>query len=185
MQQPLIWIDLEMTGLDVEHDAILEIAVIVTDGNLENAIEGPDLIIGTTEAELKAMDPIVQNMHLRSGLWDKSMKSSLTVGEAERQVLAFVQEHVPEPGIAPLAGNSIHTDRGFLAKNMPALTAHLHYRIVDVSTLKELARRWMPDRLADAPVKQAGHRALADVRESIEELKYYRTALLRDPQLPQ
>lgn len=185
MEQPLIWIDLEMTGLDVEHDIILEIAVIITDGNLENAVEGPDLIIGANETQLAAMDPIVQNMHQRSGLWAQSLESTLTVGEAERQVLTFVRKHIPEAGIAPLAGNSIHTDRGFLAKSMPALTEHLHYRIVDVSTLKELARRWMPDRLAKAPAKQAGHRALADIRESIEELKYYRTALLQQPQVPQ
>jgi oligoribonuclease len=185
MEQPLVWIDLEMTGLDVERDAILEIAVIITDGNLENAIEGPDLVVAASQSQLDGMVPVVKHMHAKSGLSERALAATLTVKEAEQQVLAFVKHHVPEPGVAPLAGNSIHTDRSFLVKHMPKLIDHLHYRIVDVSTIKELARRWMPERLTDAPEKGGGHRALVDIQESIEELRYYRTALFQEPQLPQ
>lgn len=185
MKQPLVWIDLEMTGLDVENDVILEIAVIVTDGQLTKAIEGPELVIGASPEQLNAMVPVVRKMHKKSGLTERVLNSDLTVRQAERQVLSFVKKHAPERGTAPLAGNSIHTDRAFLVKHMPRLVKHLHYRIVDVSTIKELTRRWMPDRLENAPEKDTGHRALADIRESIKELEYYRTAVFQEPQLPQ
>ena len=185
MKQPLVWIDLEMTGLDVDKDVILEIAVIVTDGQLTKAIEGPELIIGASPEQLDRMVPVVKKMHKKSGLTERVLNSDVTVRQAERQVLSFVKKHVPEKGIAPLAGNSIHTDRAFLVKHMPRLVNHLHYRIVDVSTIKELTRRWMPDRLEEAPEKDTGHRALADIRESIKELEYYRTAVFQAPQLPQ
>ena len=185
MKQPLVWIDLEMTGLDVDKDVILEIAVIVTDGHLTEAIEGPELVIGASPEQLDRMVPVVKKMHKKSGLTERALTSDLTVRQAERQVLSFVKKHVPERGMAPLAGNSIHTDRAFLVKYMPRLVNHLHYRIVDVSTIKELTRRWMPDRLEKAPAKDTGHRALADIRESIKELEYYRTAVFQEPQLPQ
>lgn len=185
MKQPLVWIDLEMTGLDVDKDVILEIAVIVTDGQLTKAIEGPELVVGASPEQLAGMVPVVKKMHKKSGLTERVLNSDVTVRQAERQVLSFVKKHVPEKGIAPLAGNSIHTDRAFLVKHMPRLVSHLHYRIVDVSTIKELTRRWMPDRLEEAPEKDTGHRALADIRESIKELEYYRTAVFQEPQLPQ
>lgn len=185
MKQPLVWIDLEMTGLDVDNDVILEIAVIITDGQLAAAVEGPELVISATSEQLKHMVPVVKKMHNKSGLTERVLGSNLTTRQAERQVLSFIKKHVPERGIAPLAGNSIHTDRAFLVKHMPKLVGHLHYRIVDVSTVKELARRWMPEQLENAPEKDGGHRALADIRESIKELEYYRTAVFQGTQLPQ
>jgi len=185
MKQPLVWIDLEMTGLDLDKDVILEIAVIVTDGQLTEAIEGPELVIGASQEQLDMMVPVVKKMHKKSGLTERVLNSEMTVRQAERQILSFVKKHVPEKGLAPLAGNSIHTDRAFLVRHMPRLVNHLHYRIVDVSTIKELTRRWMPDRLDTAPEKDTGHRALADIRESIKELEYYRTAVFQVPQLPQ
>ncbi|MBA2530246.1 MAG: oligoribonuclease [Euzebyales bacterium] len=179
MEQPLVWLDLEMTGLDAEREHIVEIAVIVTDGELAEMREGPDLVVTASEDVLDAMDPIVVRMHADSGLTEEIRAATLTVTQAEAQVLEFVRRHVPEPRTAPLAGNSIHADRAFLRRHMPSLEAHLHYRNVDVSTLKELARRWYPQALAEAPVKGGGHRALADIRESIEELRYYRRTLFR------
>ena len=179
MDLPLAWIDLEMTGLDPESHVIVEIAVIITDGSLDEIIEGPDLVLRADETELDKMAPVVREMHEGSGLTEAIRKSAISVGEAERLVLEFVREYLPEPGQAPLAGNSVHADRAFLRKHMPALEAWFHYRNVDVSTVKELARRWYPEVLEKAPVKGGGHRALADIRESIEELKYFRETVFR------
>jgi oligoribonuclease len=182
MNAPLVWADLEMTGLDPEHDVILEIAVIVTDGSLEQVIEGPDLVVHQPEEALAAMAPVVAEMHRRSGLDQAVRASTVTLDDAAAQILAFVREHVPEAGAAPLAGNSVGADRMFIRRFLPDLDAHLHYRLVDVSTVKELARRWNPAVLAGAPTKAGGHRALADIRESIAELRYYRDALFRGPE---
>lgn len=179
MDNPLVWVDLEMTGLDPERDVILEVAVIVTDGGLEVVAEGPDLVVAQPPEALGAMAPYVQRMHAASGLDVAVRESSVTLADAEQQVLAFLREHLPTPGTAPLAGNSISTDRAFLRRFMPTLESHLHYRNVDVTTVKELARRWYPDAKAAAPSKGSGHRALADIRESIAELRYYRSAIFR------
>lgn len=184
LQQPLVWVDLEMTGLDPERDRIVEVAVIVTDGQLERLVEGPDLVIGASEESLGGMDPFVVQMHAGSGLTALIRESNLTVEQAEEQVLAFVRQHVPERRTAPLAGNSVHADRAFMRRYMPALEDYVHYRNVDVSTVKELVRRWYPDALEGAPRKTGGHRALADIRESIDELRYFRRSVFRDPPQP-
>ena len=180
LQQPLVWIDLEMTGLDVATETIVEVAVIVTDGSLEQIIEGPDLVVSAPEDVLARMHPRVVEMHRSSGLIDEIRASELTLADAEDQVLAFLRGHVGRDVDAPLAGNSVHADRMFLRAYMPALEAFVHYRNVDVSTIKELARRWYPQVFAKAPAKRAGHRALADIRESIAELRYYRETLFRE-----
>ena len=177
---PLVWVDLEMTGLDPDTDRILEIAVIITDGDLEHIIEGPDLVVDCPETALSRMDTVVRQMHSASGLTEMVRASTLTVGEAEAQVMAFLREHVPEAGVAPLAGNSVHADRAFLRRYMPAIEAYVHYRNVDVSTIKELARRWHPEALLRAPRKGGGHRALADIRESIDEMRYWRAAVFKE-----
>ena len=179
LTSPLVWVDLEMTGLDQDRDLIVEIAVIVTDGALERIEEGPDLVINAPDDVLAAMDDVVVQMHGGSGLTDKVRASTLTVREAEQQVMEFVACHVPGPRTAPLAGNSVHADRAFMRKYMPELEAFVHYRNVDVSTLKELARRWYPEALEAAPKKTGGHRALADIRESIEEMRYWRSAIFK------
>jgi len=179
MQQPLVWVDLEMTGLDPERHHILEIAVIVTDGALEREQEGPDLVVTAPAGALEAMDPVVVRMHEASGLIGEIRAATLTVGQAESQVLRFLTEHVPDSRSAPLAGNSVHADRAFLRRHMPELEAYVHYRNVDVSTIKELARRWYPEAFEDAPAKDDGHRALADIRASIQELRYYRRSVFR------
>ena len=166
-----------MTGLDPATEVIVEIAVIVTDGELQQQVEGPELIIGAPDAVLDAMHPVVVKMHRKSGLTDAVRASDTTVAEAEQQVLEFVRSYVPEAGTAPLAGNSIHADRAFLQAYMPELEAHCHYRNFDVSTVKEIARRWYPQAKDDAPRKGGGHRALADIQESIDELRYYRKAI--------
>jgi oligoribonuclease len=181
MDQPLVWIDLEMTGLDPDNDVILEIACIVTDGSLDETHDGPNLVLYATENQLAGMLPIVVEMHTKSGLINDVPKSTITAAQAERLVLEFVAQHVPELGSAPLAGNSVHADRAFLRKYMPALDDYLHYRIVDVSTIKELARRWYPEAANQSPKKRGGHRALADIRESIEELRYFRAAVFQPP----
>jgi oligoribonuclease len=180
MDQPLVWIDLEMTGLDPDVDAIVEIATIVTDGQLERMEYGPDLLVAPPAAALAQMDEVVRTMHGRSGLLDALQHEDRTVEQAEAETLAFVRAHVPEPAIAPLAGNSVHADRMFLRRYMPTLEAHLHYRNVDVSTLKELARRWRPHVFDQAPEKSDRHRALDDITESIEELRFYRRAFFGD-----
>lgn len=169
--------DLEMTGLDPVHDKIVEIATIITDDDLTVIAEGPDLVIQTSEEALDKMDEVVLNMHTRSGLLDAIRASTVTHDEARRQTLDFLKQHISEPRTVPLCGNSIGTDRSFLTLAMPEIDAFLHYRNVDVSTVKELARRWFPDALKKAPRKAGGHRALDDIRESIEELRYYRTAV--------
>jgi oligoribonuclease len=170
----LVWIDCEMTGLDSATDLLLEVACLVTDAELNVVGDGVDLVVAAPEAALEAMVPVVEEMHRVSGLTEAVRASTLTVEEAERQVLAYVREYVPETRRAPLCGNSIATDRTFLARYMPNLDGHLHYRMIDVSSVKELARRWYPRAYYAAPVKRGGHRALADIRESIEELRYYR-----------
>lgn len=179
LAQPLVWVDLEMTGLDPERDVVVEIATVVTDGSLEHVVEGPDLVIAAPEEALAGMEQVVRTMHTRSGLLDAVRTSETSVAVAERATLEFVKRHVPQARVAPLAGNSVHADRMFLRRYMPELEAWLHYRNVDVSTLKELARRWRPEVLEQAPVKGGGHRALADIRESLDELRYYRRAMLR------
>jgi oligoribonuclease len=183
-EQPLVWIDLEMTGLDPDRHVIVEIAVIVTDGSLTELHEGPDLVIGATDEDLAAMDEVVVAMHTTSGLLDEIKEATLTVAEAEDQVMDWLLPLVPDVRRAPLAGNSVHADRAFLRRYMPRLHDHLHYRNVDVSTIKELGRRWHPDALNGAPGKGGGHRALADIRESIDELSHYRSALFVEDARP-
>jgi oligoribonuclease len=178
----LVWIDCEMTGLDLENDVLIEIAALVTDGDLNVLGEGVDVVIHADDAALNAMIDIVQRMHEKSGLTDAVRTSTVTLEQAEKLVLDYVRRYVPEPRIAPLAGNSIATDRAFIAKHMPALDAHLHYRMVDVSSIKELCRRWYPRIFFAKPDKGLAHRALADIRESLRELEYYRrTAFVAQP----
>jgi oligoribonuclease len=172
----MVWIDCEMTGLDLVHDALVEIAVVVTDSELNVLGDGVDIVIKPPAEALVDMQSVVVDMHTASGLLDE-LDGGTTLADAEARVMAYVTEHVPEPRKAPLAGSSVYTDRGFLSRDMPALDAHLHYRLVDVSTIKELARRWYPRAYYNAPEKHGGHRALADILDSIEELKYYRAAL--------
>lgn len=176
MNDRLVWIDCEMTGLDLRHDALVEIAVLVTDSELNILSDGIDVIVKPPQEALAQMVPVVREMHTASGLLDE-LDSGLTLAEAEDLVLGYVRAHVPEPRKAPLAGNSVGTDRGFLARDMPALEGHLHYRIVDVSSIKELTRRWYPRVYFNSPNKSGNHRALADIQESIEELRYYRAAI--------
>lgn len=175
----LVWIDCEMTGLDAATDEIVEIAAIVTEADLTEIDAGITLVIKPSDEPLARMDAFVVNMHTESGLIDE-IPNGITLAEAEQLVLAYVQQHVPEPRKAPLAGSSVYVDRGFLAHWMPELDAHLHYRLIDVSTLKELAKRWFPRVYFNAPVKNGNHRALGDIRESIAELRYYRDALFVD-----
>lgn len=172
----MVWIDCEMTGLDQVKDALVEIAVVVTDSDLNVLGEGVDIVIKPPPESLVDMNQIVIDMHTASGLLDE-LDAGTTLADAEARVMAYVTEHVPEPRKAPLAGSSVYTDRGFLSRDMPVLDAHLHYRLVDVSTIKELARRWYPRAYYNAPEKHGGHRALADILDSIEELKFYREAL--------
>ncbi|GAB2767547.1 oligoribonuclease [Amycolatopsis magusensis] len=174
MNDRLVWIDCEMTGLDLAKDALIEIAALVTDAELNVLGEGLDLVIHADEEALANMPDVVREMHARSGLTEEVRRSAVTLEEAEQQVLDYVRAHVPEPGTAPLAGNSIATDRGFIVRDMPALDAHLHYRMVDVSSVKELVRRWYPRIYYAKPEKGLAHRALADIKESIGELDYYR-----------
>jgi len=173
----LIWIDCEMTGLDIDNDALIEVAVLVTDGELNVQGDGVDIIISTPDAKLDAMGDVVREMHAKSGLTDEVRASAVDMAEAERQAMAYITKYVPEAGKAPLAGNTIGTDRAFLARDMPMLERYAHYRNVDVSTIKELAKRWYPRTYYGAPAKQSHHRALADIRESIQELRYYRAAV--------
>jgi oligoribonuclease len=169
--------DLEMTGLDPARHAIIEIATLITDDDLNIAAEGPDLVVHQPDELLAQMDPVVVDMHTRSGLIDKVRASTLDLAEAGRQTLAFIKEWVPEARAVPLCGNSIGTDRRFLDVHLPEIEHHLHYRSVDVSSVKELVRRWYPELIASRPVKTNTHRALGDIRESIEELRFYRDAV--------
>lgn len=171
----LIWIDLEMTGLDPERDSILEIATVVTDAELEILAEGPEIAIYHPQAVLEAMDDWNRRQHRASGLWERVLASRVSLAEAEEQTLGFLAAWVPA-GVSPMCGNSICQDRRFLARLMPRLERYFHYRQIDVSTIKELARRWAPQVLSGFS-KNGGHRALADVRESIAELKYLRSRL--------
>ena len=172
-----MWIDCEMTGLDLRRDALIEVAAIVTDGELEPLDDGVEVIIKVADDVLDTMIPFVRDMHAKSGLTDRVRTSTVSLGEAETAVLEYIRGHVAEPKTAPLCGNSIATDRGFLARDMPSLDEHLHYRMIDVSSIKELAKRWYPRVYQSQPDKGLAHRALADVLESIQELQYYRQTL--------
>jgi oligoribonuclease len=175
----LVWMDLEMTGLDPARNTIVEIATLVTDDDLEIVAEGPDLVVHQPADVLAVMEPIVRDMHTRSGLLAAIEASTITLEDAGAQTLAFIKEHVAEARSVPLAGNSIGTDRRFLAAYLPEIEDWLHYRCIDVSTIKELARRWYPDAVASAPDKRGGHRALDDIRESVTELRHYRETVFR------
>ena len=177
MSDRLVWIDCEMTGLDLGTDLLIEVAALVTDSELNILGDGVDVVIGATAEQLERMPPVVREMHATSGLTDEVLASTVTVREAEELVLAYLREWIPEPKKAPLCGNSIGTDRGFLTRDMAELDAHLHYRMVDVSSVKELARRWYPRAYHNAPKKGGGHRALADILESVQELRYYRATV--------
>ena len=174
MADLLVWIDCEMTGLDLGKDALIEVAALVTGPDLNVLGEGIDLVIHADDAALDAMPEVVREMHEKSGLTEEVRRSTVTMAEAEAAVLAYIKEFVPNPRSAPLCGNSIATDRGFLARDMPTLDDFLHYRMIDVSSIKELARRWYPRVYFGQPQKGLAHRALADIRESIRELEYYR-----------
>jgi oligoribonuclease len=171
--------DLEMTGLDAERDAIVEIATLVTDDDLEIVAEGPDLVVHQEPDVLAVMDPFVVEMHTKSGLLPLITASQISLEEAGRRTLDFIKEHVPEPRTVPLCGNSIGTDRRFLVRYLPEIEEHLHYRSVDVSTIKELARRWYPDALKGAKEADGRHRALDDIRASVAELRHYREHVFR------
>jgi oligoribonuclease len=173
----LVWIDCEMTGLDLAGDKLIEVAVVVTDSQLNVLDPGLDVIIHAEDADLAGMADVVTEMHARSGLTEEVRASTVTLEEAAEQVLAYVKRFVPDRRTAPLCGNSIGTDRGFLARDMPELDDHLHYRMIDVSSIKELARRWFPRVYFAQPPKGLAHRALADILESIRELAYYRQTL--------
>lgn len=178
----LVWIDCEMTGLDLASDKLIEIAALVTDGDLNILGEGVDVVIHADDAALSSMIEVVADMHTRSGLIDEVRASAVDVATAEAMVLDYIRKHVKQPKTAPLAGNSIATDRGFIARDMPALDSYLHYRMVDVSSIKELCRRWYPRIYFGQPTKGLAHRALADIQESIRELQFYRrTAFVPPP----
>ena len=183
MTERLVWIDCEMTGLDLAADALIEVAALVTDFDLNVLGEGVDIVIKPSQESLEQMVPFVHDMHTTSGLIEE-LDAGTTLEEAEQQVLAYVREHCPEGSRPPLAGNTVATDRSFLARDMPTLEQFLHYRIVDVSSIKELSRRWFPRAYYNAPAKSGNHRALADIRESIEELRYYRDAVFVPPPGP-
>jgi len=177
---PLVWIDLEMTGLEVARHTIVEIAVLITDSELEIVDDGVDLVVHQPPAALAAMDDFVRKMHTRSGLLPAIEASTLSLDAAGVQVLEYLARHVPKPGTAPLCGNSIGVDRRFLDQYLPAVDQYLHYRSIDVSSFKELCRRWYPAAYKGRPDKAESHRALDDIRESIEEMRYYRSAMLRE-----
>ncbi len=172
-----MWIDCEMTGLDLGKDKLIEVAALVTDPELNVLGDGIDLVIHADDAALDAMPEVVRDMHAKSGLTEEVRRSAITMAEAEEAVLAYVRQFVPNPRTAPLCGNSIATDRGFLARDMPTLDSYLHYRMIDVSSIKELCRRWYPRVYFGQPSKGLAHRALADIRESIRELEYYRRSI--------
>jgi oligoribonuclease len=171
--------DLEMTGLDPRRHAIVEIATLITDDDLQVIAEGPDLVVATSPEALDRMDDVVRAMHTKSGLLDAVRQSSVSLEAAGRTTLDFLREHIAQPGSVPLCGNSIGMDRRFLAEWLPDVDRYLHYRSIDVSTVKELARRWYPDSYAHAPKKAGGHRALDDIKESVAELRYYRDTMFR------
>ncbi|EFQ83686.1 oligoribonuclease [Aeromicrobium marinum DSM 15272] len=179
MNDKLVWIDCEMTGLSLTHDALIEIAVLVTDFELEVLGPGIDLVVKPPQEALDQMNEVVTRMHTASGLITE-LDAGLTLQDAQAQVLDHVREYVKEPGKAPLAGNSVGTDRAFLARDMPELENWLHYRVIDVSSIKELSRHWFPRAYFAAPSKAGHHRALTDIAESIEELRYYRGTVFRE-----
>jgi oligoribonuclease len=172
----LVWIDCEMTGLDLGADALIEVAALVTDFELNVLGEGVDVVIKPSQESLDQMVEFVRSMHEKSGLLDQ-LPNGTTLAEAEQEVLDYIRQHCPDGSRPPLAGNTVATDRSFLARDMPGLESFLHYRIVDVSSIKELSRRWYPRAYFAAPTKRGNHRALADIQESIEELRYYREAV--------
>lgn len=172
----IVWIDCEMTGLDLENDALIEVAALVTDFELNQLGDGVDVVIKPEPAALEQMGDFVRDMHTKSGLLGE-LDGGVSMEEAQALVLEYVMQHAPEAGKAPLGGNTVSTDRGFLERDMPQLAGHLHYRTIDVSSIKELSRRWYPRAYFNAPAKHGGHRALADIRESIAELRYYREAV--------
>ncbi|MCW2833064.1 MAG: Oligoribonuclease [Nocardioides sp.] len=176
MNERLVWIDCEMTGLELGADALVEVAALVTDFDLNVLGEGIDVVIKPPPEALEQMIDFVRTMHVTSGLLEE-LDGGLTMADAEQQVLAYIKEHCPDGSRPPLAGNTVATDRAFLARDMPTLEGFLHYRNVDVSSIKELARRWYPRTYFAAPAKRGNHRALADIQESIEELRYYREAV--------
>ncbi|MFB7291042.1 oligoribonuclease [Actinacidiphila glaucinigra] len=176
MNDRMVWIDCEMTGLSLAQDALIEVAALVTDSELNVLGEGVDIVVRPPAEALESMPEIVRTMHTNSGLLEE-LDGGVTLEEAEKLVLDYIRQYVSEPRKAPLCGNSVSTDRGFLARDMPTLEQHLHYRIVDVSSVKELARRWYPRAYFASPEKNGNHRALADIRESIAELRYYREAV--------
>ncbi len=177
----LVWIDCEMTGLDLGRDALIEVAALVTDPDLNILGDGVDLVIHAEDALLDGMFDVVREMHDKSGLTEQVRLSTIGVEEAEDRIMSYLTEHVPEPRSAPLCGNSIATDRAFLARDMPRLDAHLHYRMIDVSSIKELCRRWYPRTYYGQPLKGLAHRALADIKESIRELEFYRRTIFVSP----
>ena len=184
MNDLLVWVDCEMTGLDLGKDALIEVAALVTDPELNVLGDGVDVVIHAEESLLGGMVEIVREMHDKSGLTDAVRASTVTVAEAEDMVMSYVTSFVKDPRTAPLCGNSIATDRGFLARDMPRLDAHLHYRMIDVSSIKELCRRWYPRTYFGQPGKGLAHRALADIKESIRELDYYRRTVFVPPPGP-
>lgn len=177
----LVWIDLEMTGLDVARHAIVEIGVLVTDAELRTLDDGLDLVVHQTPEALALMDDVVRTMHTKSGLIAEVEASPLSLEEAGSRVLEYLRRHVPEPRTAPLCGNTIGMDRRFLALHLPEVEAHLHYRSIDVSSIKELCRRWYPELYRHRPNKTEAHRALGDIRESVDELRFYREKLFVPP----
>ena len=177
----LVWIDCEMTGLDLGRDALIEVAALVTDPDLNVLGDGVDVVIHAEDALLDGMFDVVREMHEKSGLTEQVRVSTIGVDEAEDRIMSYVTTHVPEPRSAPLCGNSIATDRAFLARDMPRLDAHLHYRMIDVSSIKELCRRWYPRTYYGQPPKGLAHRALADIKESIRELEFYRRTIFVPP----
>ncbi len=179
----IVWIDCEMTGLSLTTDALIEVAALVTDFELNQLGDGIDLVIKPPAEALEQMVEFVRDMHTSSGLLDE-LAAGITMAEAEQQVLGYIREWVPDAAKAPLGGNTVGTDRAFLARDMPELEAHLHYRIIDVSSIKELSHRWFPRAYYNSPTKVGGHRALADIRESIAELRYYREAVFVAPPGP-
>ena|SRR5690625_1072254 len=182
-KDPIVWIDCEMTGLDLRRDALIEVAVVVTDSELRPLDPGIDLVIAPPPGAVEQMGDVVREMHTTSGLLEE-LDAGLSMADAQARVLEYVRRWVPEPRKAPLAGNSVGTDRTFLERDMPEVVDHLHYRIIDVSSIKELARRWYPRAYFNSPQKQGGHRALADILESIDELRYYRSVLWPDGEGP-
>jgi oligoribonuclease len=175
----LAWMDLEMTGLDPDRHVIVEIATLITDDSLQIVAVGPDIVVHASPEQLQSMDDVVTAMHTRSGLLPEIEASSVDVASAGAETLAFLESHIPQARTVPLCGNSIGTDRRFLARHLPEIDNFLHYRSVDVSTIKELCRRWYPEALNAAPRKTGSHRALDDIRESVAELAYYRSAVFR------